>query len=396
MAGVPRLGEGIEVPTPRGSEDDVVVALPSGRFLALSADAARFLRLVDGRRDLAELARLHAAERDRPFTPEAAERLIRTTFLPAGLIHFGQPPPDPGPPRSRLWLRLPLIPAGAASSLGRRLAPLFGRRSVVPGLVLAAGLHLAFYLSRPRLGLEGAGLGSEGWLPATALYLLGSIWHELGHVAALRRSGEAPGGIGLGMYYAVPVFHSDVSRAWLLSRRDRATVDLGGMYFQALFAGGLCAVYLVLGGAAWSKAILFTDLALLLNLNPFLRMDGYWLVADLTGSLDLRDSSLRRLRSPARGVPARAFRGLGIYAVASLVYLLALSAWMAVAVLPRAVTTLAGAGRGAPLPGLLFAVLVVAGTGVFLVRSAGLIYRFAAGPRAGSSDPLPEGRAAGR
>jgi hypothetical protein len=267
---------------------------------------------------------------------------------------------------------------------------------VIPGLALVAALHLAFYLSRPRLGLEGAGLGTEGWLPATALYLLGSIWHELGHVAALRRCGEAPGGIGLGMYYAVPVLHSDVSRAWLLPRRARATVDLGGMYFQALFAGALCAVYLALGGAAWSKAILFTDLALLLNLNPFLRMDGYWLVADLTGSLDLRESSLQRLRSPARGAPARAGRGLGIYAVASLVYLLALSAWMAVSVLPRAMTTLAGAGRGAPLPGLLFAVLVVAGSGIFLARSAGLVYRFAAGPGRSAPGRLPEGRAAGR
>jgi hypothetical protein len=375
-AAVPRPSDGLEIPAPRGSGDDVIVALPPGRFLALSADAARLLRLIDGRRSLGELARLHGAERGRPISPDAVERLIRESFLPAGLVHFGEAPPHPGRARSHLWLRLPLLPARAASALGRRLAFLFDRRPAALGLAGALGLHLAFWLSRPRLGLEGTGLGTEGWIPAVALYLLGSVWHELGHAAALAGHGERPGAIGLGMYYAIPVFHSDVSRAWLLPPRARATVDVGGMHFQALFAGALCAAYLAFGGAAWAKAVVFTDLALLLNLNPFLRMDGYWLVADLTGTRELRKSSLELLRPSTRGSGGRF---LAVYTAASLVYLMGLSAWMGAVVLPRAVTALGQAARnGSPLS-FLFAGLVLAGTGIFLGHTAGVVVRAAGG-----------------
>jgi putative peptide zinc metalloprotease protein len=131
-----------------------------------------------------------------------------------------------------------------------------------------------------------------GDAPAAYLFVaLSMMVHEFGHASAVRRCGGENGGIGFGTLFIFPVFYSDVTAMWRFTRKRRALVDLGGMYFQL----GLNAVYILLYAATGLSSLLVTahvvNFLILYNLLPVLRLDGYWLYSDLIGLPDLHNRS---------------------------------------------------------------------------------------------------------
>jgi putative peptide zinc metalloprotease protein len=118
--------------------------------------------------------------------------------------------------------------------------------------------------------------------------------HELGHAAACARFGVQPGHIGFGLYAVFPVLYVDVSRAWRLSAKQRAAVDVGGIYMQCILVT-LLSPFLLNAVARPHVAIIITCnfYWILYNLNPVFKTDGYWLIADLAGVPNLRQRTLR-------------------------------------------------------------------------------------------------------
>ncbi|MBK7769420.1 MAG: hypothetical protein IPI48_02505 [bacterium] len=173
-------------------------------------------------------------------------------------------------------LRCPLVPAGAVRRAAALAAPLASTRGLA--FMAAAGLTAVACL-RPWEGpprLSPAALG---------LFAAGALWHELGHAAALRREGYAPGGIGLSLFVCVPVLYADVSAVRLLPRGGRLRVDLAGLAFQAGAAGALAVAGAAEGvpvavTAAARAAAVATLLALGWALLPFPRSDGSWALRD--------------------------------------------------------------------------------------------------------------------
>ncbi len=73
---------------------------------------------------------------------------------------------------------------------------------------------------------------------------------------------------------------------------QRALVDLAGIYFQLVFAamiilGGMVIQNAVFNNAVIAIAVIAIDLSCLANLNPFLRLDGYWFLSDVSGISNL-------------------------------------------------------------------------------------------------------------
>src|SRR5207237_7454780 len=88
---------------------------------------------------------------------------------------------------------------------------------------VGSGLHDAFY--------------APGFmLLVLLLVILSAGFHELGHAAALRYAGGTPRSFGFGMYLMYPVFFTDVSDSYRLWRWARVRPDLGGFYFNLVFA----------------------------------------------------------------------------------------------------------------------------------------------------------------
>jgi hypothetical protein len=71
---------------------------------------------------------------------------------------------------------------------------------------------------------------------------------------------------------------------------------MAGVYFQSVFQVLLLGLFFITGSLIPIFFFLFTDLIMFRTMNPFLRMDGYWLVADLFGIFNLRQQSTKLIK----------------------------------------------------------------------------------------------------
>ena len=162
---------------------------------------------------------------------------------------------------------------------------------------LASATHEAF--ARPGL-----------LLAVLAITVLSAGFHEFGHAAAARRGGATPGVMGAGLYLVWPAFYTDVTDSYRLGRAGRLRTDLGGLYFNAIVAVLTVGVWWVTRYDAILLLVATQILQMLRQLLPFVRFDGYHVLADLTGVPDL--FAAHRSRSCAascRGGPRTRTRG---------------------------------------------------------------------------------------
>ena len=113
--------------------------------------------------------------------------------------------------------------------------------------------------------------------------------------------------MGVGVYLVWPAFYCDVTDAYRLNRAGRVRTDLGGVYFNAIFALLAGGVYFATGEEAALLAAFIQQVILLQQLMPLLRFDGYYVLSDLTGVPDILSRIkpiFRSLLRPRRPEPA--------------------------------------------------------------------------------------------
>ncbi|HEX3685735.1 MAG TPA: hypothetical protein VHU83_24605 [Bryobacteraceae bacterium] len=185
-----------------------------------------------------------------------------------------------------------LIGPDRVSALSRKLTWLYRCPAFAGLALLCLASHIAVYRGIPHRFFLPHGSA----LLVVVLCLASIVAHELGHAAALRRFGAAPGRIGFGLYVLLPALFADVSLVWRLPRRQRYVVDLGGVYFQqiafALFAG----LALACGSSECLAVCYAIDTMSIVALNPIFRFDGYWLLTDWLGIGNLQGLALNYLK----------------------------------------------------------------------------------------------------
>jgi hypothetical protein len=157
-------------------------------------------------------------------------------------------------------------------------------------------------------GLHGiaGGLRSAIYNPVLILALFGSVvvatcFHEFGHASACRYGGARPGVMGVGLYLVYPAFYCDVTDAYRLNRAGRLRTDLGGVYFNSIFALLAGALYFATGEEAALLAAVLQHVIMCQQLLPLLRFDGYYVLTDLTGVPDILSRIKPIFRSLVRG-----------------------------------------------------------------------------------------------
>jgi putative peptide zinc metalloprotease protein len=171
--------------------------------------------------------------------------------------------------------------------------------------------HLWFYLALGHRNVAQLNELSNFGVPLLLLlFSFGGMLHEFGHAAALTRFGGKTAEIGFGIYICFAALFVDLSEAWRLTGKQRVVVDLSGMYFQGILLTFLAAGYVLTGWAVLACCFIFIDLEIVANLNPLLRLDGYWALADGLGIPNLRTRSMRYFLLPMlrRGREAAALK----------------------------------------------------------------------------------------
>ncbi|QDT52115.1 Peptidase family M50 [Caulifigura coniformis] len=274
----------------------------AGRFFHFDPREFAILRLLDEERTPGDmLAAVRQSRPDEFFSTEALLRFLaearRSGLL---LLRGGRSVAEvDGAPRSRrfwsaLSWKLPLFnPAGLIAALRPLCAALLSPLAIalwMIALLSAVGLMITRFDD-----VAARWPAAEAWsTPSMAVtivvvLLACKIVHELAHALVADRFGVRVQECGVMLFYFMPCFYCDVSDAWLLrSARKRILISAAGMLAEL----GLAAV------AAWLwwfshpgpiQSICLAVMAtcsintLLINGNPLLRFDGYFVLVDLLG-----------------------------------------------------------------------------------------------------------------
>lgn len=251
-----------------------------------------------------------------------------------------------------LFFKVPLVRPQRALRAALPHVEIFFRwqTAAVVGL---AGLIGAYFVSRQWdsfihtfqgfFTLEGA-----FWFGLCLIFV--KAMHELGHAFTAVRFGCRIPTMGVAFMVMMPLLYTDVTDAWRLrSRRQRLLIDAAGVLVELALA---CVATLTwaflpdgpLRGGVFLVATTGWVLSLGINLNPFMRFDGYFLLADLIGieNLQPRAFALGRWKlrqilfapslEPPEYLPARTCNGLILYAWSTWLYRLVVFTGIAIVV----------------------------------------------------------------
>jgi putative peptide zinc metalloprotease protein len=292
-----------------GFEDRQWLIQRGGRFIQLTELLYRVVEQSNGERTLAEIATEVTRASDWMVSADNVRLLIQSKLLPLGIIApaDGTPPAGShvgpgveGPTRSplRVNMRQRLIGPRFIDPFTRVLQALFAPVAVIPFLAAIVVAHGWLYLMHGvGRGLREVILQPSLALAVLAIVFASGIFHEFGHAAALRYGGGRTRGMGFGLYLVYPALYTDTTDSYRLGRWGKVRTDLGGFYFHLIFALGLVVLSLLTGWEFLLVAVLLINLDILYQCLPFVRFDGYWALADLTGIPDFFSQMGAFLRS---------------------------------------------------------------------------------------------------
>ena len=164
----------------------------------------------------------------------------------------------------------------------------FGPCALRYGLPMTLGLGV-FLVSRDwqRFIATFPHLFSLGGALAFAVALFfAKLCHEFGHAFMAKRAGCRVQSMGVAFMVLLPMFYTDVSDAWRVNdRRARLLIGAGGVLAELVLACiALLAWSLLPDGPGRTAAFMLASATwittLVINLNPFMRFDGYFLLSD--------------------------------------------------------------------------------------------------------------------
>ncbi|HBE70667.1 MAG TPA: hypothetical protein DDW52_21185 [Planctomycetaceae bacterium] len=126
------------------------------------------------------------------------------------------------------------------------------------------------------------------------LFLMTRAIHELSHAVVCERHSVRCPDIGLLFILFAPCVYCDVTESWRLpKRRERAAVAAAGMYAELIVATLAAWVWLLTLPSLWNTIALQLMLicsvsTILINANPLMRFDGYYILADWLDEVRLR------------------------------------------------------------------------------------------------------------
>ena len=137
----------------------------------------------------------------------------------------------------------------------------------------------------------------EGALIYGASLIFIKTLHELGHAYAATRNGCRVPTMGIALIVLWPVLYTDTTDAWKLrDRKSRLMIDGAGVLVELALAAISLALWAFLDdgparSVAFSVATIGLISSLVINLNPFMRFDGYYLFSDAIGVQNLQGRS---------------------------------------------------------------------------------------------------------
>jgi len=170
------------------------------------------------------------------------------------------------------------------------------------------------------------------------LFLILGFIHESAHGLTCKHFGGQVHSMGLLFMYLMPAFYCDVTEVWVsASRIQRLATTIAGIWIEMVVCGVGMIVWLNTLNGQWIhdfayQVILITGLAVIVvNLNPLIKLDGYYFLTEAIRIPDLKEDStafltgwfqsrILRIQADMPVVPRRRVLVYIFYALASGAY----------------------------------------------------------------------------
>lgn len=222
------------------------------------------------------------------------------------------------------------------------LGGVFSRAGVLAGLVLVLSAVLLWWTHAEEFARrwpeELAQWTVRDLVSVAGVLMVVKIAHELGHGLACKRFGGEVHEIGVLLLVFTPCLYCNVTDAWLLpSKWQRMAVGAAGMWVELLLASAAGWLWWA-SAPGWFHAaclqvvVICAASTLIFNINPLLRYDGYYILADWLDIPNLQQQAWSELKRhvmrwcgglatpPPADLPARWRCWLPWYAAISFVY----------------------------------------------------------------------------
>ncbi|MBA2116216.1 site-2 protease family protein [Bremerella alba] len=216
---------------------------------------------------------------------------------------------------------------------------LFQQATVIVVLVCAAMALLLGLIHiesvTARLPQESQFFRGENLVVLLITFALVKVLHELGHAYCCKAMGGECHQIGILLMIFMPAMYCDVSDAWLFPKRwQRVFVSAAGMYVEVILATMAFVLWFFSEPGAisdWLLNVVFVCgvSTILVNANPLLRYDGYYILSDLLNLPNLSSRATDALSTPIKNwfyryprhvMPEPRAATLRTYAVLAIVY----------------------------------------------------------------------------
>lgn len=161
-------------------------------------------------------------------------------------------------------------------------------------LITSLVFNIVSYMFKPI----HSDLNSYQYLLVFSAILVILIFHEIGHSISAKGFNIDVNEIGFGLYYIFPVLYVDLNQSWILKKKKRIIINLSGIYIQLLIGTLLVFIsYFVNDKEVIMSIFKINFYIILLNLNPFFKFDGYWVLSDWLGENNLMKKSKDLVRA---------------------------------------------------------------------------------------------------
>lgn len=205
-----------------------------------------------------------------------------------------------------------------------------------PALALAVALGLVWCLwlvfvrrnevsfdPNHLLGVGDGGNALGGILMLLLILTVVGAVHEFGHAYACKHFGGPVHRMGFMLMYFGPCFFVDVSHSMLFENRwHRIWVAMGGIYFESFITIAAAVLWVItppeiyLNDLSYRVMMMGLIMGVVMNLNPLLKFDGYYVLSDLLQISQLREQALPYVRNlllkPFRRDASAAVRVVGL------------------------------------------------------------------------------------
>ena len=283
--------------------DFIVRDVRSNTYIRIGRDTARLLHLWEGGLDW-DVFLKRVADNGLAISPDELATCIRDLARAQFFDAVPERVPQKNPLqnitqqiiKNYLFFKIPLFyPDRFIARLLPWVEPLFSRLFL--SVTAALGLIALFY-AVPQWERLVSALSVQGNLETTikfaiALVIAKSV-HELAHAFAAARKGCHVGSLGIGFMLGAPIFYADVTDTWRLSRpNDRIGVAAAGITAELCLAVYATFIWLLNINPIVNDIALFMALAtwtstLVVNANPLMRFDGYYIFSDALGIANLQ------------------------------------------------------------------------------------------------------------